>query len=157
MFETPEHKLATVAVAGLGVALIVYFWRWFFAGPLTPDPWDETVSAQIESANATPLCHRCVTTHAVHEHFCPNCGVAVGDYNNLLPFERLFSEGEVFRNGTAQGLRPTFLVVSGYLLMSTAAYAVFAPLYWFLLLRNLNRQADPPFSEAELPPVAPYK
>jgi len=111
-----------------------------FTGPMKPDPWDETISAQMESIGAAPLCHRCLTPHLHHEHFCPTCGSAVGDYNNMLPFEQLFSEGEVFRNGTTRPVRPTFLVVTGYLLVSAAAYMAFAPVYWFFLLRNLIRQ-----------------
>jgi hypothetical protein len=159
MFEgtsAREEAAGTFALAGLCLGLFVYvFLRWFRAGPVSPDPWDETISAQIESPGVTALCHRCVTPHADSEHFCPNCGVAVGDYNNVLPFEQLFSEGEVLRNGTTQPFRPTFLILAGYLLMSTTAYMVFAPVYWFFLFRNLIRHPMVPLElrgSESLPP-----
>jgi hypothetical protein len=152
MFDSPEHTIATLALTGLCMFGLGYLVRWLFTGPTRPDPWDETISAQIESTDATPLCHRCVTIHSHAAHFCPNCGAAVGDYNNVLPFEQLFSEGEVFRNGTTQRFRPTFLVVCGYLLLSAAAYMIFAPVYWFFLLRNLSRPAAVSIGGTEPPP-----
>jgi hypothetical protein len=148
---TPEETVATFALVGLGLVLIIFFLRWVLAGPAKPDPWDESISAQLQSPDATARCHRCVTPHADHLHFCPNCGVAVGDYNNLLPFEQLFSEGEVFRNGTTQRLRPTPLLIAGYILLSAAAYTLFAPFYWFFLLRNMRRQSIAPLGPEEPP------
>jgi hypothetical protein len=73
----------------------------------------------------------------------------VGEYNNYLPFEYLFSEGEVLRNGTFLKLPRSFLVIGGYLLFSIAVYVIFAPIYWFFLFRNVLRP------EAQQEPIAP--
>ena len=152
---TPEQTVATFAVTGLCVLLFFCFLRWILSGPVRPDPWDESITAQMQLPDATALCHRCVTPHLDHEHFCPNCGAAVGDYNNVLPFEQVFSEGEVFRHGTTEKLRATPLVIGGYFLLSAAAYTLFAPFYWFLLLRNLSRQSIVPIRSGEQPGSSP--
>jgi hypothetical protein len=147
-----EMLVALVATIALGLCGLYVSLRRFFAGPRSPDPWDETVTAQIESPDSDRLCHRCVTPHSDHEHYCPNCGAAVGDYNNLLPFEQLFSEGEVFRNGTTQRFKLTGPIMCGYLLASLAAYAIVAPIYWFFLLRSLVGRAPVAVNGGETPP-----
>jgi hypothetical protein len=76
-------------------------------------------------------------------HFCPKCGAAVGDYNNLLPFEQIFSEGEVLRYGTNLNASRRPLVVVGYVLLSFAAYSIFAPVYLYFFFRKLFARANP--------------
>ena len=140
----------------IAVVGAVRFWRWMFSGPPTPDPWDDAVAASLEDEKALPVCHRCFTEHAVTTCFCERCGAAVGEYNNYLPFEYLFSEGEVLRNGTTLRMRPSFIVVAGYFLLSIAAYMPFIfvlPVYWILLIRNLVRPA--PLEPPPPPALAP--
>lgn len=137
----PESQIATLAILGIVIAAVAYFIRWMFAGPVSPDPWEESVGAAVRDDTAQPVCHRCFTEHAETTCFCPQCGAAVGTYNNYLPFEYLFSEGEVLRNGTLLKMPRSFLVIGGYLLFSTAVYVIFAPIYWFFLFRNLLRPA----------------
>ena len=141
---TPELTIGMLATAGLGVAGVVAFWRWCFSGPLMPDPWGEQVQAELQSPDSLPVCHRCLHEHAETCHFCPQCGASVGDYNNMLPWEQLFSEGEVLRNGTGANLPRRPWVLVGYVLLSTAAYLLFAPVYWFFLIRNWLRPVPPP-------------
>jgi len=139
-FHTPEQAIASLAVLGIVIAFIASSIRWLFSGPRTPDPWDQTIADSVDAPEAIPVCHRCLTEHSSLVHFCPRCGAAVGDYNNMLPFEQLFSEGEVFRNGTMLRTQPTFLRVAGDFLLSLAAYSIFAPFYLFFLLRNLTQR-----------------
>jgi len=157
----PESQIATLAILGIVIAAVAYFIRWMFAGPVSPDPWDETIAAAVRDGDAQPVCHRCFTEHAETVCFCSQCNAAVGEYNNYLPFEYLFSEGEVLRNGTFLRLPRSFLVIGGYLLFSTAVCfifapvfcLIFAPIYWFFLFRNVLRPAPlqvPP----DLPPAA---
>ena len=148
--ETPELTIAAFAVLGITIAAIAYFIQWLFAGPVSPDPWDESIEAAVRDGDAQPVCHRCFIEHAETTCFCPQCGAAVGEYNNYLPFEYLFSEGEALRNGTQLRHRKGFLVVGGYLLFSAAVYTVFAPVYWLFLFRNLLKPA--PLEES--PPLA---
>jgi hypothetical protein len=159
--ETPESRIAAFAILGIAVVSIAYFIRWMFDGPVSPDPWDDTVGAAVRDGDAQPVCHRCFAGHAETVCFCSQCGAAVGEYNNYLPFEYLFSEGEVLRNGTALKLQRSFLVIGGYLLLSIVGYGVLAPLaillpvYWFFLFRNLLRPVpleEPPY--VGVPPAA---
>src|SRR5688500_13857475 len=105
---TEEH-LAVVVLIVFVTLVLARVWQWFRGGARTPDPWSDGINAELETSDAPPLCHRCLTPHSAVTHFCPECGASVGDCNNLMPFERLFSEGEVFRNGTSLRLpkRPT--------------------------------------------------
>ena len=140
--RTPEQTIALIAMIGLSILGLVQFVRWLFSGPKTPDPWDECLTLAVDETESLPVCHRCMTEHSLLAHFCPQCGAAVGEFNNLLPFEQLFSEGEVLRNGTNTRMPPTFLRIAGYFLLSIAAYAFFAPVYWFFLIRNFMRRPE---------------
>ena len=140
--EAPELTIAAFATLGIAIAAVAYFLHWLFDGPVSPDPWDESIGTAVRDGDAKSVCHRCFAEQAETTCFCLQCGAAVGEYNNYLPFEYLFSEGEALRNGTRLKHRKSFLVVGGYLLFSTAVYTVFAPVYWFFLFRNLLRPAS---------------
>ena len=142
--QTPEQTIATLAAVGVGVVLLIRAGRWFFSGPLKPDPWSEQMSVALDEPESTPVCHRCLTEQSGVAHFCPHCGASVGECNNLLPFEQIFSEGEVFRNGATLTVRPSFLVIAGYLLLSLMAYMIFAPVFWYFLFQNMLRRREPP-------------
>ena len=146
--QTPEQSIATFVVLGIGIAAAVALRRWLFSGPRQPDPWSEQIAGELESPESASVCHRCLTEQAPCAHFCPKCGVAVGDYNNCLPFEQIFSEGEVLRNGTSMKVRPSFVVVAGYLVLTLTAYSIFAPVYWYFFIRNLLRSRDSSVAEA---------
>ena len=140
-----EEHLFYIVLAALAIAVIVLFIHWVFSGAVKADPWDESVTAQIEMPESEPVCHRCFAEHPDHIHFCPQCGAAVGDFNNLLPYERLFSIGEVLRNGTNLNLRRSVPLVAGYFLLSLAAFAalpILVPVYWFFLFRNFFRAEE---------------
>ena len=125
-----------------GMCLVTYrLVAWVSAAPRTPDPWSHEVEQGIRDCEATVVCHRCLTPQPPHAWFCTHCGTAVGDFNNYMPFVRVFSEGEVFRAGVADRLRPSPLVILGFLLCSLVSYSIFAPVYWVFLIRNLRRWA----------------
>jgi hypothetical protein len=131
-------------VAGFGIAFLslVGLWRlivWVREAPVKPDPWDAGVEQKISGPEATEVCSHCLTEQPPTAWFCKHCGKAVGPYNNLMPFVNVFSEGEVFRNGTTGRFRNRPFIVIGYMLLSLAAYSFFAPIFWFFLLSNLKR------------------
>lgn len=132
----PEKLVGTLAIIGLlGVALWKMLRRWFQT-PLSPDPWDDHINAELAKDEAVPLCHHCLTPHSEGEDFCPACGAAVGQYTNWLPFPQLFSIGHVLRIGTFGNFKRSPLTVFGFWLLGLAEYMIFAPLYWFMLLKN---------------------
>jgi hypothetical protein len=45
------------------------------------------------------------------------------------------------RAGVMDHVRSSPLVVFGYLLCSLSSYAIFAPLYWYFLFRNIRSHA----------------
>ncbi len=136
----------------LGLALR----EWSRRLPIPPDPWDAEITAKLKQPDCVPVCHHCFTPQLHDKWFCPECGAAVGPYNNCLPYIDIFSRGEVLRNGVRNHLAPNFLTVTGYLLFSTSEYMFFAPIYWYLFFRNLRRsiQCDRADQEAAstLPP-----
>lgn len=115
--------------------------HWMLSGPIRPDPWSEEIAAEIAGDDATPLCHRCLAPHDSMVDFCPDCGAPVGTYTNWLPYPYLFSVGHTLRIGTDGDFKRSPLVIAGFILFGLAEYMLFAPIYWYLLLRNLSRQS----------------
>ena len=120
---------------------------WVMQAQRSPDPWDAETDKALESEEAKPLCHHCLTAQEHNGWFCPNCGATVGPYVNYLPYVYLFSEGEVLRNGVAQHLPRSPLIVAGYILLTLSflpilavLFFIWAPVYWFLLMQNFVTQ-----------------
>ena len=147
----PATRVGLLAIAVLlcfGLWMLI---RWLFSGPPQPDPWSEEVAAEIAKDDAVPLCHRCLAPHDSQVDFCPDCGAAVGPYTNLLPYPYLFSIGHTLRIGTSGDFRRSPLTIVGFFCLGIAEYALFAPFYWFMLLKGLSTrgQSEPP---SDLPP-----
>lgn len=152
--DSNELQFALWATVGLLGWLAIRALRKFLAKPASPDPWGPEVSAALEQADATPICPHCQCPHEATRWFCPECGRAVGDYNNVNPYLYLFSLGEVLREGTSGRVRKSWLTIAGFLVLSAVEYLVLAPIYWFFLFRNLSHQApESPVSDA--PPLNP--
>ncbi len=145
-------------IGGFGITFLVLtgLWRlivWVREAPVKPDPWDAGVEQKLSEPEAVEVCPHCLTQQPPTAWFCSHCGKAVGPYNNLMPFVNVFSEGEVFRNGASGQFRNRPLIVIGYLLLSLAAYSVFAPVFWFFLLSNVKRPPDERKSTEESTPA----
>ena len=136
---TSEKSELFAAVLGLAIIAGFAFWRlllWIKTAPVRPNPWDEATEAAVQQADAMPVCHHCLTPAPPGQWFCECCGSAVGPYNNLMPYLQAFSEGEVFRNGVLDRMRLSPVTLIGYGLYSVCAFTVFAPIYWYFLLRH---------------------
>jgi len=143
MTPLPEaERLVRFVVLGLialSVVLICRLIRWIQWLPVSPDPWDHQTAQTLEAEATTEVCHKCSRPHLSEQPFCEYCGAAIGTYNNCMPYVYLFSEGEVLRTGVAGKFRVNALTVGGYLIYSLISYLIFAPIYWYLLLRNVRR------------------
>ena len=139
----PEIMIGIIALLGLLFAAIRAFARWLAQGPEAPDPWDKEISEAIKKDDTMALCHRCLVPHDPEIDFCPECGAAVGQYTNWLPFPQLFSVGHLLRIGTAGEFKHTPLVIFGFFLLGVAEYMIFAPVYWFVFFKNLPLAAPP--------------
>jgi hypothetical protein len=62
-----------------------------------------------------------------------------------MPFPCLFSLGHVLRIGTAGTFKRSRFLIAGFVLFAIAEYAVLAPVYWFMLLKNVTclRSSNP--------------
>ena len=150
---SPETTIGFLGVLGLVVAGLWVFVQGLLAGPVAPDPWDSETAAAIEESDARPLCHRCLSPNDSGADFCVECGAAIGQYTNWLPYPYIFSLGHTMRIGTAGEFKRSPMTVLGFLLLPLAEYFVFAPLYWFVFLRHLPRGRQPE-GAAELQPPA---
>ena len=146
----PATRVGLLAIAILlcfGLWMLI---RWLFSGPPQPDPWSDEVAAEIAKDDAVPLCHRCLAPHDSSLDFCPDCGAPVGPYTNWLPYPYLFSIGHTLRIGTSGDFRRSPLTIAGFFCLGIVEYALFAPVYWFMLLKGLsdrgpsNAPSDPP-------------
>jgi len=139
----PEQVVAVGGVAVFIAAIVVRFLRWCREGEIRPNPWGPEVDAALESPEVFPVCLRCSAPHSETAWFCPECGAAVGDFNNWNPYLYIFSLGEVLRAGAFGQIRWSWLTVLGYLLLSAGEYVIFAPVYWFRCIRNMARTTAP--------------
>ena len=135
-------------VGALGILVVTCFalWRaiqWFNQSPRTPDPWDAQVAEDISQDEAVPLCHRCLCPQSSKSDFCSECGAPVGEYTNWLPFPQLFSIGHLLRIGTFGEFKRSPLTVMGFWFFGLVEYTLFAPVYWFMLLRNRFHPEQP--------------
>jgi len=136
------HSRYPDVLIGIVAGSVLFHCLWLFlqrlkVGPTTPDPWDDQVTEAMENDDAIPLCHHCLAPHSAAADFCPECGAAVGVYTNLLPFPYLFSVGHALRIGAFGNFKRSPLTVAGFLALGFIEYSVFAPFYWFRLLRNI--------------------
>jgi len=94
---------------------------------------------EVRAPEAVPVCHRCFLPleYESSRWFCFDCGAAVGPYNNILPFIRIFSMGEVLRSGVRPEAPFTTFTVCGYVLVGYTQFWLLSPLYIFRLCRNL--------------------
>jgi hypothetical protein len=145
----PE-RIGVVITASVAAVLVWRGLRWFFTGQAGPNPWDEETEARIQQADATPLCTRCLEPQDPGVKFCRNCGLPVDSLVPFSPYLYAFALGDVLATGTTRNFKVNWLTMTGYLLLSFASYAVFAPFYWFFLLRNVRRMNNPAW-----PPVFP--
>ena len=157
---TDSEKIVALAGAALvGVVAVMRCLQWFWNVKPKPDPWGPEVEAALDDPQVLPACHRCFMPHAETDWFCPECGAAVGDYNNWSPYLQLFSVGEVLRDGTFGKPQHNWITVLGYLLLSVSQYIIFAPVYWVLFFMNLAgsplqpRVKPTPSDPPPLPPV----
>lgn len=135
----PNMIVANIGIAILALAALWRFFLWVREAPATPDPWDAEIEQKLSEPDAQEVCPHCSTPQPPDVWFCAHCGRAVGPYNNLMPFIQVFSEGEVFRNGTSGQFRKRPLILIGYLLITASTFAFLAPIYWLSLLLNWNR------------------
>lgn len=126
--------LVVLVMGGFGMRRLL---MWVRALPMSPDPWGSDVESNLSGPEALPVCHKCITPQPHGQWFCEHCGSAVGEYNNWMPYVYVFSQGEVLRNGVTQRLPRSALIIVGYVLVSLSAYAIFAPVFWYFLFKNL--------------------
>jgi hypothetical protein len=138
----PNQIVGELAIGGFALAGLWRLIIWIRDAPSNPDPWSAEIEESLQQADATPVCHRCLSPYPDDIWFCEACGAAVGPYNNFMPYVCIFSQGEVLRNGVTDKLRVSRLTIVGYLLYSLGNYLVFAPIYWFFFFKNLKRRKE---------------
>jgi hypothetical protein len=136
---SPEAEIGIFAIVGLVLFGCWRLARWFFGGKPGPNPWDEKTEESIQRPDATPLCRRCLEPHEESARYCPNCGLPVDSMVTLSPFHQMFALGDVLLTGTQRKFPVNWLTITGYVLLSVIQYLIFAPFYWFLLMRNVRR------------------
>jgi hypothetical protein len=142
----PDMLIAELALGGM---VAVFCWQligWVRDAPVKPDPWDAVTDEKLADPETQQVCHHCSTPQKSTAWFCPHCGSAVGQYNNMMPYVQIFSEGEVFRNGLNQPHRNRLLVTAGFTLMATAAMVktpYLIPLFGLLIFKKLRRAEKP--------------
>jgi hypothetical protein len=138
-----EIMLGLVVLLALVFYALVLFLKRVSAGPRSPEPWDAEVAAKLEDSTTTVLCHRCLVPNDPGADFCEQCGAAIGQYTNYLPFPYLFSMGHTLRLGTAGEYKRTPVTILGYILLALEEYLIFAPVYLYQLFRKLPQKPPP--------------
>jgi hypothetical protein len=104
--------------------------------PIYPDPWPAEIDAAIRAPAAVPLCVNCLSPQSGHRWLCAQCACPVGDFAPLMPNLQPFCIGHIMRRGVI-GPPDRRCGVNVFLcVMAFHQYAVFAPVYWFWLVRK---------------------
>ena len=139
-----------VAQIGLMILICSALWlllRWIVSSPVSQDPWNEEVAAELGRDDCHQICHRCLTPHDSSLNFCPHCGAMVGNYTCLIPPLYLYPVGDVFRAGVEGTYRPSSFLTIGYF-FAAISYAYWMPfpvglllvfVYWKKLWDNVPR------------------
>ena len=130
-----ESLVARGAVAAAAV-LGAVSWIYRVAPKKASDPCPSEVDLAVRTEDAVPVCVSCLFPQEERSWFCPNCAYPAGEYVTLMPFLQNFAIGELFRRGVVgppeNGIgRKAFFFVA-----SIGEYNVFAPLYWFWMIRK---------------------
>jgi hypothetical protein len=118
-----------------------------FTGPLAqimrplwsephPDPWPADIDAEIKLKTAVPMCMNCLSPKDAYVRFCGNCGHPSGDYAALDPYQQLFLVGDVLRKGVIGPPDKHVGVHLFLIIFSISQYSIFAPVYWFWMVRR---------------------
>jgi len=141
-----EQTLWVLVILGFCAVAIYLFVVWVIDAPRTGDPWGKETEDEVNHDEALPLCHRCLTPQDHNGWFCPVCGTTVGPYCYYMPYVYIFAQGEVLRAGVTERFRRSVLITAGFIILSVgmfgAAAPIFAfaaPVYWWLLFKNLRR------------------
>lgn len=107
-----------------------------FAG--YPDPWPAEIDAAVKGEGAVPLCFNCLypQEEATSSWRCPHCRFPIGEYVPMNPYLQLFLIGEVLRQGVMGPPERRVGVQAFLVVFSLGQYAVFAPIYWFWMIRR---------------------
>jgi hypothetical protein len=101
-----------------------------------PDPWPADVAERVREKSAVPLCLNCLFPQGPHTWFCPSCAFPTGDYVVLMPYLQNYAVGEVLRRGVSGPPERRRSVQLFLVVYSICEYAIFAPLYWYWMLRR---------------------
>jgi hypothetical protein len=153
----PQKILAVVALA---VALAIILIRWIreAASKAPPDPWPQELDLAVRAREATPVCINCLYPQEGHRWFCPHCAYPGGEYVTMMPYLQIFATGEVLRRGVIGPPEKGFARKALFVILSACEYAIFAPVYWYWMLRKsrgepicLARRKDLKFEETASP------
>ena len=142
-----KEVLTFILVAAFAAAVVWRLFPWLcakFAKPLEPNPWDEDTEARLHEDEAVPLCPRCLEPDKEGVQFCRDCGFPTGPYAPWSPYLYVFVLGDLLRTGVDRPFRVRGTTVCFLLVVSFVEYAIFAPIYWFFLFRNVRRQPREP-------------
>jgi hypothetical protein len=157
MSLSPEITAARIiAWVSAGAALVGPFVWWVhsIARHAPADPWPEEIDHAVRAREAVPLCVNCLCSQDDHPWFCPHCGYPAGEYVTMMPYLQIFAVGEVFRRGVIGPPEKGFALKAFFVLYSISELSVFAPIYWFWMVRKARgkpicqaRKVDLEFTE----------
>jgi hypothetical protein len=108
--------------------------RWWNSGFV--DPWPKEIDEAVRRPDAEPVCLNCLMPQERHFWFCRECGHPGGEYLTVMPYLHIFTIGELMQRGVVGPPERRFWVTCGFVVVSTMEYTIFAPLYWFWMLRR---------------------
>lgn len=122
--------------------------RNYFTNTRSPDPWSGDIDRETRKRSAIPICTNCLSPQFGHHWFCPNCRFPSGNFVHVMPYLYLFTLGEVLRRGVTGPPEKGAFRKLGLVILSFQSYAVFAPIYWFWMVR---KSIGKPICESDKP------
>jgi hypothetical protein len=125
-----------VLIAALALAAILGLIAWWRRLPVTANPWPADVEAAVNDPDAVPLCFNCLAPQDPPRWFCRHCGHPTGENVAVMHFLYIFLIGEMYRRGVNGPPEKSAWMSAFLAFASISFYGLFAPVYWFWLLRK---------------------
>lgn len=109
--------------------------RAIFSAP-HPDPWAPEVDAEVKAPSAVPLCISCLSPQPPHRWLCQCCGFPTGDFAPMMHYVQIYALGDLLRRGVTGAPERKIGVQVFLVLLATSQYGIFAPVYWYWMLRR---------------------
>lgn len=131
----PEKLIGVIGACAAATVLLVRLWQQIAVKPQR-DPWPDEADQAVRAPGAIPICVNCLHPLEGHRWLCPHCAFPSGEYLTVMPYLHIFAIGEFLRRGVTGPPDRSVPRFIGFAVFAAVQYSIFAPAYWFWMVRK---------------------